>query len=202
MQYVTTNIPVSYDREWIAKTGNFITWVKDPVPFDIEGASEQYVAWQYCAENIHIALELINDYPKRYLEKKLPEAKAAIEARATKEFLKGFVVPNGTLAGQKLQCRDTEDRTNWLTSQVSYSAAIALGAGSMVKATFRTADNETFTVSYNEGAQVLLGMAAWGAAIMARAWALKDAAKAATTITELEAVLQALDTGWPSNATA
>ena len=101
--------------------------------------------------------------------------RAAIEAHAAAAFARGYAPAHVAFAGQRLQTRDVEDRTNWLTSQASYAAAVAAGAGDVVDATFRTAANATVTVTYAEGLDVLLGMAAWGRTIMARSWELKDA---------------------------
>jgi hypothetical protein len=120
---------------------------------------------------------------------------AAVNAKLNEVLTGGFTVPSGDMAGKVLQTRNLEDRTNWLISQASYSAAVAAGQGAADGAEFRTADNSTFTLSYADGLTVLLGMAAWGAACMSNSWALKDAASAA----EDEAALAAVDVegGWP-----
>jgi hypothetical protein len=120
-----------------------------------------------------------------------------IEARAAAAFQAGFTPATGPLAGHTLQVRDSEDRTNWLTSQAAYSAAVATGAGEVQAARFRTAANDTVVVTYAEGLAALLGMADWGAAIMAASWTLKDALAAAATLAEIEAVdVQAA--AWPA----
>lgn len=113
-----------------------------------------------------------------------------VDARAAAAFQRGFAPDHADFAGERLQVRDMDDRTNWLTSQASYAAAVAAGAGDIVDATFRTAANRTLTVSYGEGLVILLGMAAWGRTIMARSWALKDALAAGEPV-DLEA-------GWPA----
>ena len=115
---------------------------------------------------------------------------AAVEERTADAFLAGFPPALAEFAGERLQVRNSEDRTNWLTSQASYTAAVGAGFGDVVDASFRTAGNATVTVSYAEGLQVLLGMAAWGRAIMSRSWALKDAINADQPY-DLEA-------GWPA----
>lgn len=115
---------------------------------------------------------------------------AAVEARATDAFMAGFMPSLADFAGERLQVRGSEDRTNWLTSQASYAAAVAAGFGDVVDASFRTAGNATVTVSYAEGLQVLLEMAAWGRSIMSRSWALKDAIAAGQPY--------APDAGWPA----
>lgn len=99
------------------------------------------------------------------------------------------------MAGEVLQTRDLTDRTNWLISQASYSAAVAAGQGAVEGAEFRTADNSTYTLSYSDGLAVLLAMAAWGAAAMSNSWPLKDAVNAAEDQTALDAV--DIETGWP-----
>jgi hypothetical protein len=123
---------------------------------------------------------------------------AAVNAKLNEVLTGGFTVPesiNVTLAGEVLQTRNLEDRTNWLISQASYSAAVAAGQGAVEGAEFRTADNSTFTLSYADGLTVLLGMAAWGAACMSNSWALKDAANAAEDEAALDAV--GVEAGWP-----
>ena len=102
-----------------------------------------------------------------------------------------FGEPHGVKA---LQTRP-DDRTNWLTSQAAYSAAIAAGAGNMSGAVFRTEDNVTIGMTYMEGLTVLLAMAAWGQSVMARSWDIKDEIESATDETELAAV--DIESGWP-----
>lgn len=182
-------IDPSYDRKWLASKAPIVSYADD---LDEDGR------WAFSTGDLDGALFLIENYPVAYLEKRLPEAKQAIEDRANKEFQRGFTHTSGPLAGHTLQCRDMEDRTNWLASQVAYSAAIAAGAGALPDAVFRTAANETITCTYQEGSEALLAMQSWGSAIMRRAWELKDAAAAAANIGELDLVLAGLDDGWPS----
>ena len=112
-----------------------------------------------------------------------------VEALLQAAFLEGYTPTEGPLAGHTLQVRDAEDRTNWLTSQASYSAAVAGGFGDVVDADFRTAANDTVTVSYASGLNVLLGMAAWGRGLMGKSWALKDwIGDPARTRAEIEAM--------------
>lgn len=123
-------------------------------------------------------------------------ALAAINAKVEAILSGGFTVPSGVMAGAVLQTRDSTDRINWLVSQASYSAAVAGGQGAVEGAKFRTADNDTFTVSYADGLDVLLAMAAWGAACMDNSWALKDAVAAAADQTALDGV--DIEQGWPA----
>lgn len=129
----------------------------------------------------------------------LTEAKStfrfAIDSHRDAVFAQGFTPKTGPLAGKTLQARNVEDRTNWLTSQAAYSAAVASGLGSVVDATFRTADNETITCTYAQGLQTLLAMADWGKTVMGASWALKDAVEAAVDLTALSAI--DLGAGWP-----
>lgn len=137
----------------------------------------------------------IPDEP-RDLETERAAKIAAINAKLETVLTSGYTVAAGTMQGETLQTRNLEDRTNWLISQASYSAAVAMGHGAVEGATFRTADNSTFTVSFSEGLGVLLAMAAWGAAAMSNSWALKDAARAAEDLTTLDAV--DIEGGWPA----
>lgn len=109
-------------------------------------------------------------------------------------LLGGYSHAFGAEGVHVLQTRGPDDKINWLTSQAAYAAAVAGGHGSVAGASFRSAENATFTVTYTEGLNALLGMAAWGSAIYGRSWALKDEIAAASD----EAALDAIDveTGW------
>lgn len=113
-----------------------------------------------------------------------------IEALSAAAFARGFAPAHPSFTGERLQVRDSDDRTNWLTSQASYAAAVQAGYGDVIDASFRTAGNRTVTVSYADGLAVLLGMAAWGRTIMARAWTLKDAVTNGDPVD--------IDEGWPA----
>lgn len=123
---------------------------------------------------------------------------AAINAKVEAVLSGGFTVPaeaSTALGGKVLQTRDADDRINWLVSQASYSTAVAAGQGEAMGANFRTIDNQSITVSYAEGLNALLAMAAWGAAAMDNSWALKDAALTAQDQAALDAV--DVEAGWP-----
>lgn len=122
---------------------------------------------------------------------------AAINTLRDRAFREGFTVSNtGTaLDGHVLQTRDIEDRTNWLTSQAAYAAAVTGGFGAAPGATFRTAANATVTLTFMQGMNVLLAMADWGKQIMGNSWALKDAIDAAEDGDALDAI--DIGAGWP-----
>lgn len=125
------------------------------------------------------------------------QMKQAVMSLLQEKFQEGFSPSTGPLAGHTLQCRDTEDRTNWLTSQTSYMAAIQMGYGAVPGASFRTMGNETVTVTFQEGLEVLTsGMAVWGKNLMGHSWTLKDAIEEATSIEELNAIDITAD--WPT----
>ncbi|VXC63794.1 DUF4376 domain-containing protein [Sphingomonas sp. AX6] len=141
-------------------------------------------------------LEDHDGLPVRVLETEaIPDAEVRqgrrreVDQRIEQAFGLGYPPAHPAFVGERLQVRGNEDRTNWLTSQASYSAAVAGGHGDVIGATFRTMGNATITVSYAEGLHILLGMAAWGQTIMARSWALKDAIEAGEPID--------IDAGWP-----
>lgn len=129
------------------------------------------------------------------LEEAQAMLRARIDARRDQCFADGFTPSSGPLAGKTLQTRGVEDRTNWLTSQAAYSAAVVSGDGAVENAAFRTADNETIVLSYADGLGVLLAMAGWGKAIMGNSWMLKDAVDAAEDVATLEAI--DTEAGWP-----
>ena len=134
-------------------------------------------------------------------EPTLAELKAArteqINQLRDAAFAAGFTVSGtGTaLDGKTLQTRDIQDRTNWLTSQAAYSAAVIGGQGATVGATFRTADNVTVELTFAQGLNVLLAMAAWGAGVMGNSWALKDAIEDAEDAEAVNAI--DITAGWP-----
>lgn len=135
-------------------------------------------------------------YGNRSLVVEKINKKRLIDARMADVFKAGYSPSTGPLSGHTLQVRDNDDRTNWLTSQASYMAAVSAGMGSYPGASFRTAANQTITLTFSEGLTVLTnGMAMWGKTIMAHSWSLKDEVAAATSYEELEAI--DIETGWP-----
>lgn len=136
-------------------------------------------------------------YGKRSLVVEKMKKASLVDAAAAATFKAGYTPADGPLAGRTLQVRDNEDRTNWLTSQASYMAAVAAGMGALPGAVFRTASNETITLTFAEGAEVLVsGMAVWGKGIMGNAWGLKDQISAAMNFGELESI--DITVGWPA----
>jgi len=117
---------------------------------------------------------------------------ALLDAKLTAGYPYDFGAPHGVKA---LQTRDIHDRTNWLVSQASYAAAVAGEAGAVMGANFRTEDNFNIVLSYADGLNVLLNMAAWGALHYARSWELKDAIAAAADDAALEAI--DIESEWP-----
>ena len=121
--------------------------------------------------------------------------RAAVTAKRDEVLSGGFAYDfGGDIGIKRLQTRDTEDRTNWLTSQAAYSAAVAAGMGTVEGATFRTSDNTQITLSYADGLTVLLAMAAWGSAQYQVSWGKKDAITAAENHTALDAIN--INSGW------
>ena len=138
------------------------------------------------------AVEVMRPYAGQQAGKR-----SAVTALLDTKLAAGYPHDFGGEIGVKvLQTRDIHDRTNWLVSQASYGAAVAGGAGAVMGAAFRTEDNVNITLSYADGLNVLLAMAAWAAAHYARSWELKDAIADAAD----EAALDAIDitSGWPS----
>jgi hypothetical protein len=121
---------------------------------------------------------------------------AAAQAKFEETFFNGFIVSFGTLEGKVLQIRNSEDRTNWLTSKSGYGDAIEAGAGAMVGARFRTQDNITYTLSYSEGYAVLAEMGAWGGEVYRRLWEIKDAIDEAVDVEALDLI--DIEAGWPA----
>ncbi|MDQ4421476.1 hypothetical protein OOT33_13695 [Sphingobium sp. DEHP117] len=120
-----------------------------------------------------------------------------IDQRRDAVFAAGFAPTIGALgtANEILQVRDAEDRTNWLTSQAAYAAAVSAGQGAVLGAEFRTLTNNTYTISYSEGFAVLMEMAAWGQAIMRNSWDLKDSVATAADQAAIDVI--DIEVGWP-----
>lgn len=138
-------------------------------------------------------LYIVTDYTLEELKARRKAAVGAIlAAKLAGGYSHDFGAPHGV---QVLQTRDADDRINWLTSQAAYSAAVMGGAGAVMGANLRAEDNADINMSYADGLNVLLAMAAWGAACYANSWALKNAIEAAADATELEAI--DIETGWP-----
>lgn len=92
-------------------------------------------------------------------------------ARRLIRYPHDFGAPHGVL---HLQLRDAEDRTNWLVLRTSAGELVAAGLGDMLLP-LRTEENIVVTLPASEVALVMRQMAAWGAALLAHSWALKDA---------------------------
>lgn len=130
------------------------------------------------------------------LEQAKDERRAEVDAKRDAVMAGGFVPANGPVAGHRLQTRNLDDRTNWLTSQAAYSAAVAGGHGAVMGAKFRTAGNQTIDASYDDGLATLLEMAAWGAAVMDRSWVMKDIEIGGAETFEALAAID-IEAGWP-----
>lgn len=150
-------------------------------------------------------MPLIQINPEKLVtaEDKFAQRKAA-KIEAVKSFgdtimQEGFPHDFGAPYGvQHLQTRNDTDRTNWLTSQAAYKAQIELGNGALPGATFRTAENNTLTLTFADAYMLLLQMAAWGAHLFQVSWAKQDEIRA----TEDDAALDAIDveSGWEYGA--
>jgi hypothetical protein len=122
----------------------------------------------------------------------------AVSSKRNAVLSGGFTVPaevSTALGGRVLQTRNDADRTTWLTSQAAYQAAVSGGQGSTEGAKFRPLDNITTTLSYSEGLNVLLAMAAWGKSVYGRSWELKDAIASAADNAAIDAI--DIESGWP-----
>lgn len=179
------------------ETHEIVTGVAAPaMPFVGGGLLAYDGAWSILDDEAYAEqLDALRGAP--FAERK----QAALDAVLTRRdalLAGGFTVPAETsadLGGRVLQTRNIDDRTAWLTSQAAYSAAVVAGQGALANAIFRPEDNITTTVSYAEGLNVLLAMAAWGASIYAHSWDLKDAIDAADRVA-FEAI--DIENGWPA----
>lgn len=123
------------------------------------------------------------------------KASMVAQAQTISETYTAYPVTAGTMAGETLQVRNDTDRTNWLGLQAICQAQIAAGHGDVAGAPLRTTSNTNFTITFNEAAQVLIGIPVWQATVYQRLWAIKDAITAAVTDADLDAI--DVTTGWP-----
>ena len=133
--------------------------------------------------------------PEQKFEQLRQAKLTAVKQHVETLLQQGFPFEAGAGLGiQHLQTRDERDSTNWLTSQAAYQAQILAGNGSEVGAAFRTAENNTVYRSYQAAYELLLQLAAWGAALYQISWAKQDAIRTVTTATELAAI--SVEEGW------
>lgn len=132
--------------------------------------------------------------PTQTLDQVKAAKKAAAEAEYETRLAAGYPVPD---TDETLQLRTELDRTNWLALKDACNDAIMAGAGSEPCALpIRTTSNASLAMTWAEAADLMRGLRAWGAAMMAQLWALKDAIEAAEDQTALDAIDVA--SGWPS----
>ncbi len=187
-----TFMPVEGNLEALQKGG----WVEapeqpayDPIHYDIKWGGSDWELVEVAPEVLIIRQNIAN-------QSRLVTFNNQVNARLQQAFLVGFPPSLPAFTGKRLQVRDVEDRTNWLTSKSAYMDAIQAGHGAVVGASFRTMDNVTVTVSFTDGYSVLVEMAQWGRSIMANSWALKDAYRAALEAGESTDGIN-IDAGWP-----
>jgi hypothetical protein len=116
--------------------------------------------------------------------RKLLDIDAAYEA-----FLaNGYPITLGGNA-ETLQVARDVDRTNWLTVYTICQEGIAAGLGDVADTIFiQTTSNAKYFMTFNEAIQIVRDLRAWSLAAWANWNALKDAARAAETNAELQAI--------------
>ena len=88
-----------------------------------------------------------------------------------------------------------EDLINWLVFKDSCDDFVAAGIGDQpLPLRMRCKSTNSYSVTANQGRQIIQGMRAYGAQLLAILWVKKDAINAATTPAELDAV--SITDGW------
>lgn len=88
-----------------------------------------------------------------------------------------------------------EDLINWLVFKDSCDDFAAAGLGDQIlPLRIRCKSTNSYSVTANQGRQIIQGMTAYGAQLLSILWAKKDAINAATTPAELDAV--SVTDGW------
>jgi len=159
-------------------------------PIQQTAAEDPMAAWEVHEDRVVVTWTIAD----MTLAERKAALREAVNAKLDAILTGGYTVQSGAMAGKVLQTRNVEDRTNWLVSQASYSAAVAAEDGAVEGAKFRTADNATYTLTFADGLAVLLAMAAWGAACMDHSWVLKDAIEAAADGAALDLI--DIEQGW------
>jgi hypothetical protein len=113
------------------------------------------------------------------------------------KYTAGFPVPSGVMQGQHLQLRDADDRTNWLASQARYSVYLSDGQGAVEGALFRTAENQAFAISYEDGFATINALFDWALLLMSHSWILKSQILAAGNAADLAAIN--INAEWPAD---
>jgi hypothetical protein len=123
------------------------------------------------------------------------ERQALANAKRQAVFDAGYDPGEGPLAGHCLQLRGPDDKANWILARDDARDAVEAGHGDVPAVTVRTMDNVNVTLTPNQFLSALAGLNAWGRAVMAHSWALKDQIDAASDAAAVLAV--DIDTGWP-----
>lgn len=119
-----------------------------------------------------------------------------VNARYEEFLAVGFPV---TLDGdaETLQLGRDVDRTNWLTLLGICYEAISAGFGEepIPEPGIRTTANRNYVITFDEAAQIIRDLRAWGLAAWANWGRLKDAVRDAPTRQALQSI--DLEEGWP-----
>lgn len=118
---------------------------------------------------------------------------ARIDAKRNAEIAAGYQHNFGASAGVRtLDCRTTEDQTNWLALHGLWSA---LDPEMMVEVI--DAGNAVFETSAATGASAILALGQWKSALIVHARNLKNEALGASDDAGLDAI--DIDEGWPAD---
>lgn len=124
-------------------------------------------------------------------EAKVTAVKAAGDAFLQNGYPHDFGGEHGI---QHLQLRHNDDKINWQTVMSAATVAAMNGMAEAPGPHIRTAENNVIQITYGEALGILSSLIGWAEGIFRTTWAKSDAAYAATTDAELEAVDP--NTGW------
>lgn len=129
----------------------------------------------------------------------LDDQKAARLAAVASEY--GVRIAVGypvTLEGveETLQCRNNEDRTNWLALLDACREAVADGHGAVpIQPPLRCTSNREYALTCADTIPLLKGVRAWAGDLLKNRWTLSDQIRAAETVEALDAI--DITIGWP-----
>lgn len=128
---------------------------------------------------------------------RLRAIKDKVDPRYDQHLLGGIPLDALGYPGERLQCRNELDRTNWLAlKDICFEAISAeLGAALIPEPGIRCNSNNFIRPTFAETFTLMQHVRTWAMQAQANWWRLKDLCRAAPTAQELEAI--DFEEGWP-----
>lgn len=123
--------------------------------------------------------------------------KDKVDPRYDRHLMAGIPLDGQGYPGERLQCRNELDRTNWLALKDICFEAISAGFGDapIPEPGIRCNSNNFILPTFSETFALMQHVRTWAMQSQANWWRLKDLCRSAETIEDLEAI--DLEEGWP-----